>query len=164
MMKKDTVFDFLTHIMVVWGISVLSFCIFCPVFGESAREVSSIFRLGNTGIAVETLLQFLLLAILITVFRWLLFTDKLVKKFCIALRTAFMFAGTIAVVVIEAAVFGWFPMNQTKPWIMFLLSFVVCAVVSICISVVKEKSENRRMQDALERLKSEEDKQVKAKL
>ena len=156
-MKKDTVFDFLTHIMVVWGISVLSLCVFCPLFGESAEGKSSIFRLGNAGIPVETLLQFLILAIVITALRWLFFTDKLIKKLSMALRSAFMFGGAIVVVVIEAAIFEWFPVNMVMPWIMFLLSFLICAVASICVSVVKEKSENRKMEEALERLKSEED-------
>lgn len=157
MMKKDTVFDFLTHIMVVWGISVMCLCVFCPLFGESAKGESSIFRLGNAGVSVETLLQFLILAIVITVLRWIFLTDKLIKKLSMTLRSACMFAGVIVTVAIEAVVFEWFLINRAKPWIMFLLSFLVCAIFSICITVAKEKRENRRMQDALERLKSDED-------
>lgn len=156
MIKKNTIFDFLTHIMVVWGISVLSLCVFCSLFGENAKGVSSMFRLGNAGISVETLLQFFLLAIVITALRWLFFSDKLIKRLSMFFRSVFMFAGAIISVGMAAAVFKWFPVNQAKPWIMFLLSFSICAVVSICVSVIKEKTENRKLRDALERLKRED--------
>ena len=156
-MKKDTVFDFLVHIMVVWGITIILLCGFSLLFGEKAKGLSSMFRFGQSCISVDTLLQFLLLATVITALRWLFLSDKLIKQLSMLFRNIFLFAGVIMVVGIEAAVFEWFPINQAKSWLMFLLSFTVCATFSIAISVAKEKHENRRLQDALERLKRDED-------
>ncbi len=156
MTKKNTIFDILAHIMVVWGIEVLSLCVFCSLFGESAKEVSSMFELGSVGVPVATLLQYLILAIVITALRWLFFSDKLIKCLSVILRGAFMLVGTFISVGMSAAVFKWFPVNQAMSWIMFLVSFLICTVVSICVSVLKEKTENRKLQDALERLKKEE--------
>lgn len=156
MIKKNTIFDFLTHIMVVWGIAVLSLCVFCPLFGESAKGISSMFELGSVGIPVATLLQYFMLAIVITALRWLFFTDKLIKGFSVFLRSVCMLLGAFIAVGISAAVFEWFPVNQALPWFMFLISFLICAGVSICVSVLKEKSENRKLQEALERLKRED--------
>ena len=156
MIKKSTIFDFLTHIMVVWGISVLSLCVFCFLFGESARGMSSLFELGNAGISIGTLLQFFLLAMVITALRWLFFSDKLIKQLGMLFRTTFMFMGVIIAVGILAAVFEWLPVNEVKSWTMFLFSFLICAIVSICVSASKEKIENKKLQDALERLKEEE--------
>ena len=66
MIKKNSIFYFVVHTMVIWGISILSICLFCALFGESAKEMSTLFRLGNRGISLETLMQFLVLAIVIT--------------------------------------------------------------------------------------------------
>lgn len=156
MLQRRTIFDYLTHVMVIWGIEVLSLCLFCPLFGEAAQEISTIFALGNAGISIETLLQFLGLANMISGLMWLFFTDKLIKKLSLMVRTIMMFVCVILAVSLFAAIFQWFPMNQVKPWIMFLVCFFVCAFISVLVSVLKEKSENRKMQVALERLKGEE--------
>lgn len=153
MNKKNTIFDFLTHIMVVWGISVLSLCLFCFLFGEKAQGVSSIFALGSAGIPVAALLEFLLLAVIITAFRWMFFSDRLIKQLSIPLRSAGMVAGVVLAVGIIAAAFQWFPINQAKPWIMFIISFLVCAGCSFAASVQKEKNQNKKLQEALENMK-----------
>ena len=65
MIKKNTIFDYLTQIMIVWGISILSLCLFCSLFGEDAKQYSSMFQLGNSGIAITTLMQYLFLSVII---------------------------------------------------------------------------------------------------
>lgn len=156
MNKKDTIFDFMTHVMVIWGIGVLSLCLFCKLFGEAAMGESTMFELGSAGITVSTLMQFLLLAFLVTCSRWLFFTDKWIKEMGIPVRTTMMLASSVVFVAIEAAVFGWFIINDIKPWVMFGISFCISATVSIGVTVLKEKRENQKMQKALERLKGEE--------
>lgn len=156
MLKKSTIFDYLTNVMVIWGISILSLSLFCFLFGESAREYSTIFELGNAGLSVTTLIQFLCLAVVISALRWTFFTDVLIKKLSILVRSILMFASVIATVGVFAAVCKWFPVNQVLPWVMFFVSFTVCALVSVAVSVLKEKGENKKMQEALERLKGEE--------
>lgn len=156
MIKKKTIFDYLTHIMVVWGISMLSLCLFCFLFGQEAKGHSSIFVLGNAGLSLAAMMQFLALAIIITGLRWIFFTDIFVKRLSIMVRSIFMFTGVIISVGIFAAVFGWFPVDRIIPWGMFLLCFFVCAAVSVGVSVMKEKSDNKKLQEALERMKGEE--------
>lgn len=155
MIKEKTVFDFLSQVMVVWGVSVLSLCFFCVLFGETGQEYSSIFGLGSAGIPVSTLIQFLGLAVLIVGFKYVFFTDCLIKNLGIWLRSSLMFAGIILTIVIFVALFQWFPINQIKPWIMFVVCFSICSAVSVLVSVIKEKSDNRKMQEALERMKGE---------
>lgn len=156
MIKKNSIFDFLGQIMVVWGISILSLCLFCYLFGKSAKAYSSIFALGNMGISVSTLMQFLCLSMILTVLRWIFFTDIVIKKLSILLRSIFMFAGIIVSVGIFAAVCHWFPVDEVVPWILFLVCFFVCAAVSILVSVLKERSDNKKMQAALTHMLGED--------
>lgn len=155
MIRKNTIFDYLTHVMVVWSISMLSLCLFCFLFGQEAKGYSSIFALGNAGLSLAAMMQFFALAIIITGLRWVFFTDIFVKELSIMVRSIFMFTGAIVSVGIFAAVFGWFPVDQVLPWGMFFLCFFVCAAVSVAVSVMKEKSDNRKLQEALERMKGE---------
>lgn len=156
MIKKRTLFDFLTHAMVVWGIAMLCLCLFCELFGESAKGYSTMFELGKEGIPVVTAVQFFGISIVITILRWLFFTDKVIKEISIVKRSILMFLSVIVLVGIFARVFGWFPVNQLLPWIMFIVSFSICAFFGVLVSAFKEKIENAELQKALERMKGEE--------
>ncbi len=155
MIKKSTIFDYLTQIMIIWGISILSLCLFCSLFGEVAKQYSSMFQLGKTGVAVVTLMQYLLLSVIITSLRWLIFTDILIKHVSIVIRTVVMFVCVILLTGIFAAIFQWFPIDNIKAWIMFFVCFFVCSCISVIVSAIKEKSDNKKMQEALEHLKGE---------
>lgn len=156
MIGKNTIFDFMENVMVVFGVSVISICLFTYLFGKEAEGVSSIFAMGERGIPLATLVQFLIMAFLITALRWIFFTDKLIKNLSLALRIIFMFLSTIIMIAVFASVFQWFPVNMVSPWIMFFVCFAVCAAGSVMISVLKEKSDNKKLQEALELLKQED--------
>jgi len=64
-----------------------------------------------------------------------------------------MFSAVVVLIGIFAAWFGWFPVNEVKSWAMFFVSFFVCCSISVTLSVWKERKENDRMQEALERMK-----------
>lgn len=156
MIKKNTIFDFMINFMVVFAISVISICIFTFLFGKDAEGVSSIFALGEKGIPLSTIIQFLVMAFIITMFRWIFFTDKLIKKLSLTFRIILMFVMVIIMIAIFAVIFQWFPVNMVKPWIMFFVCFAICATVSVIISSLKEKKENEKLQEALELLKQED--------
>ncbi len=157
MIKKDTIFDFMTNVLMIFGISVMCILLFTFIFGEDAKEVSTIFALGNQGIALTTLLQFFASSFLITVLEWMFFTDKIFKKMSLAVRFILTFLSIVILIAVFAAIFGWFPVNMVLPWIMFLGCFVICATVSVVLSVLKEKRDNAKLQSALELLKGEDE-------
>ena len=155
MLEKKSIFDYAAHMMIIWGVSIACQCLFCILFGESAKGMSSMFSLGGEGIAIETLLQLLLLAVLITGFRWLFFTDIVFKQMTILFRAVGMLAGAVVSVGVFSALWKWFPINRFTSWVCFFGCFFVCAVISFMVSVWKEKMDNRKMQEALNRLKEE---------
>lgn len=150
MNKKNTILDFFSHVLIIFGITVTCLIVFIALFGEDAKGVSTIFQLGNNGIAIATLLQYLLLAVIITALRVLFFTDTFIKNASIAVRTIAMFVSIVFAIVVFAAVFGWFPVHMWQAWLAFLICFAVCTAISIVISSIKEKSDNEKLQAALE--------------
>ena len=70
-------------------------------------------------------------------------------------RTGSMYVAIILTILIMNWLFGWFPADMWQAWLGFILSFAVCSVVSTITVLVKDKLENDKMQDALNKFKQE---------
>lgn len=157
MSENKTVFDYLGQTMILFGFTMAALNIFCILFGDSAVGYSSIFELGSKGITVKTAAQFLGVSALISGMRFIFFSDIIIKKMPIGLRTACMLIGVIIVITVFTAAFEWFPVNERKPWIMFFICFGISFLGSWLIMSAKEKTENKKMAEALRKLKEEEE-------
>lgn len=158
MEDKKTILDYLAEILIVFGFSMLIMNIFCLIFGNSAREYSAMFALGNRGIPANICFQFLFIAFLTTGNRVLFFTDMLIKNMPIWIRTICMLSIIILIIAVFAVIFHWFPVDMWQPWVMFLICFGLSFLGSYFIMVIKEKTENKRMEEALRKLKGKEKK------
>lgn len=153
MHKKKTIFDFLSQVLLMFGITVAILNALCLIFGESAKEISSMFILGGSGISIDTMLQFFVVSVLITGARFFYFNDVIIKKVSITARTAFMLLTIIVIIAIFIYRFEWFPVNMWLPWLMFFLCFGSCFIISATIMYLKEKLDNRNMESALKEWK-----------
>ncbi|MEZ3454360.1 MAG: DUF3021 family protein [Oscillospiraceae bacterium] len=154
--KKFSVLKFLSQTFTIYGITTLLLNIFCILFGTAAHGLSTIFSLGNLGVGIETSLQFLLAVSIIVGFKFIFTTDILIKKMPLAARIIAMFAGAFGTILIFVFVFGWFPADMPIAWIMFIVCFIISCTVSTLISVLAERQENRRLEEALKRYKEEQ--------
>lgn len=154
--NKPTILGYLTQVFMIYGIAVLTLNIFCLLFGDSAQEISTIFALGSGGLTVTTSFQFLLAIGITILFRFIFMTDILIKKMPLAARIIIMFAAAFLNIVVFVLLCGWFPVDNPMAWMMFLISFVISCTASTAVSIFKEKTENRRLAEALDRLKEEE--------
>ncbi len=155
MEREKTIFDYIGQVFVIFGGTIVILNVFCLLFGESAQNFSTMFSMGSDGLSVATMMQFLLVSILITLWRFLFFTDKILKNLSLVIRTTGMFASVVITIVVFVVLFGWFPIGFWQAWLGFFLSFVISVAVSIGVSVLKEKAEDEKMAKALARLKEE---------
>lgn len=153
MKEKRTIWDYLAQVMIVFGFSMLVMNVFCLIFGESAKDFSPLFGLGNQGIPVLIAFQFLCVSALNVGVRFVFFTDILIKKMPIWLRTICILTAILIIIAAFIIVFHWFPVNMWQPWTMFFVCFGVSSLGSYLVMTVKEKAENRQMEEALRRLK-----------
>ncbi len=156
MEERKTFLDYVGQVFLIFGITIAFLAVLCTVFGEDAKEYSSIFQLGKDGLAIVTILEYMLLVVLIVAARFLFFTDVLIKRWSVALRTACMMSIVVLMIVLAVICFDWFPVDMWQSWVMFILCFIISVGISIAITVLKEHQENRRMQEALLRLKEKE--------
>lgn len=156
MEERKTIFDYIGQVFMIFGFTMLILVAFCLLFGESAKGYSTMFSFGKEGIGVETMLQFLLASIFTVTLRWLFFTDTLIKDMTVVFRAVGMVLSEVLVIVVLILIFGWFPADEWLPWVMFFLSFALCFAVSVTVTVFRERMENKRMEEALERLREKE--------
>lgn len=153
MEEKRSIFDYLAQILTIFGFAMLVMNIFCLMFGESAKDFSAMFALGARGLPAEIAFQFLCIAALVVGLRFVFFTDVLIKRMPLWLRTVCMLTATIGIIAVFIVAFHWFPVNQWKPWAMFLACFGVSFLGSYLVTALRERVENKRMEEALRRLK-----------
>jgi hypothetical protein len=153
--KKNGLLDYLSQVFMNFGITVAILNVFCMIFGEEAQTMSTLFQLGGDGLAVATMMQFLLIILLINGLRVVLMTDLLIKKMPPALRIVAMFASVFGITTAGVIVFGWFPVTDALAWVMFVGCFIISCAISTGISIIAEKQENKKFEDALKRFKEE---------
>lgn len=155
MEEKKTIFDYIGQVFLTFGITIGILNIFCLLFGDSAKEISTIFSLGSDGLSIRTTFQFFLASLCIVIAKFIFFTDVFIKKMSIAMRTVCMVSTVLIVLAVFIRICGWFPVNMWQPWLMFFLCFGISFAISMGVTVFKERMENRKMEEALDRLKRE---------
>ena len=131
---------------------ILIFTIFTFVLGEGAGAVSSLFRLGNAGIAIESLVQLFVLALTITLLKFIFLTDAIIKSLSGLVRYILCFGLITVFIMIFAFCFKWIS-NEPKYWLIFLACYVVSTAISILISNLINKQEDEKLNDALKVIK-----------
>lgn len=153
MEEKRHILDYLAQIMVIFGSTLLVISVICGLVGTEARNVSTMFALGSDGIPLRTIFQYLLTSVCIVGLRILYFTDAFIKKMPTVLRTVSMLLSVIACIGLFSWRFGWFAVSDPFSWGIFLACFAVCFVVSLLVSMWRERLNNRRLAEALKKLK-----------
>ncbi|MGN0340885.1 MAG: hypothetical protein ACI4D0_10380 [Lachnospira sp.] len=154
MEDNKTIFNYIGQVFATYGMILFIFIIFGSLIGDIASGYSSLFELGNQGFSIATLLQLFVLAFIITVAQVAFLTDRWIKNLSLFFRNVLFFGIVVVTIVIFVILFGWFPIDDLKSWIGFVLSFVVCTAIGVTISRMEEQAENRKMEQALNKIKN----------
>ncbi len=155
MEKKQSVFNYLIQVFMIYGIANVLLNLFALIFGESAEEISTIFSMGNDGVGAATCFQFLLAMFLIVGIEYLFTSDSMIKLLPMMARMVLLLGLALGVITGFILMFDWFPAGEFLPWAMFLLCFIISFVISVAVSSAYEKQESRKMEEALKKYKEE---------
>jgi len=153
--KKKGILWYFSQVFMLYGIIILFISTFCKYFGEDGAAISTIFALGDKGLAVSTMFEFFLAIAVIVFLRFVFMTDIIIKKLSLVLRNVALLTGGLLVIIGFIFAFGWFPVKDGKAWVMFFVSFALSCGISTFVSAIAEKQENRRLEEALKRYKEE---------
>ncbi len=151
MEEKKNIFNYISQLFATFGIIVTIFIVLSIFIGEGTGEYSSLFRLGREALTIPTLLQLLFIACAITCAQVIFYTDILIKNMALILRNVLFFMVVMGVLVVMAILFNWFPTDDPTAWISFAASFAISIAVSVFVMWLKERTENKRMRDALDK-------------
>ena len=153
MEDRKTIFEYTAQLFTTFGITVVIFVVINYFIGDEARSMSTLFALGSAGLSSAVLTELLLLALIITVAQNIFLSDILIKNMALILRNILFFLTVMVAIAVFVILFGWFPVYEVRAWIGFLVSFAVCTTISAVFMRLEERAENKKMQEALNRLK-----------
>lgn len=143
--------SFMKDTMIIFAVDILVLVILTFLFGEDAKEVSTMFRLGCEGLALETIVEYFFSAAVIAGWKSLFFSQKLFGNMMILWRTIGMLAAVVVSMVGFIAVCGWFPIDNVEGWIGFTVSFIVCFCVSVGFMILKTHLQSRKYGELLKK-------------
>ena len=151
MEEKKTIFNYISQAFATYGIIVLVFVVFNILLGDVAGDYSALFALGKNGMSIPVLLELLLLAIMITFAQVLFLTDKWIENMSMIIRYVLFFGTVMIVMIVMIIVFNWFPIGDMYAWGGFVISYTVSMITSALLTRLKERTENSKMQEALDK-------------
>ncbi len=151
MEEKKTIFNYISQILATYGMIVLIFIIFSTVIGESAKGYSTLFAMGKEGLSTSILCELLLLAVMITLAQIVFLTDRWIVNMSMMIRNVLLFVSVMIVMIIMIIAFKWFPLDDMTAWMGFIISYVISIIISAMVTRLRERTENSKMQEALDK-------------
>lgn len=153
MQERKSIFDYIYEVFAIFGFTMIFMVIFAKVFGDDAKTISSLFQLGNEGISVDIMLQFVGFSVINVALQYIYFTDRIIKDLSIVIRTVLMVVSILISSAFFIVIFEWFPINKWETWLIFIVCFIICFVASVVLSTVKNDFENKKLAEGLSKLK-----------
>ncbi len=155
-MERDkSIFDYIESFFKSFGIVVTIFIAFSYFIGDMASEYSTFFTLGSRALTIKTLVQLFVFVAILELAETIFMTDKWIKDMRMVVRNILFFLSVFAVICIFAYVFHWFPFTNVRSWIGFFICYFVCTVISTVLNKMKENAINKKMEQALRRIRNE---------
>jgi hypothetical protein len=149
-MKKQVI-TFIESLLKIFAVIILIFAITTLLIGKEAKSFPNLFMSGNKAISLKTLFQLFTFSFLISLLRFVFFTDVFLKKTGLILRYIFFFILTIVIFVIIALICHWIP-KRPIIWILVLASYSLSTVISILVTHFFTKKEDEKLNDALAKI------------
>ncbi len=153
MSKKEYIFQFLNKMFSIFGITIVVLSLFCLIIGEKVQHVSTLFDMGYAGLSLETIFQILLASFFITAINTLVFSDLLKLYISKTKRIVILVSFVFATIFIFIHLFKWFPTDILMTWLLFGLCFIISSAISIYITFITEKTDDKNMEIALKEFK-----------
>ena len=155
MEEKKSLFDYIGELFATFGIITAIFMIIILSLGNIASGYSPFFEYGKTALSIKILFQWLCLSFIICACKNIFLTDRWIRQMSIIVRNLLFFIAITVAITVFVIIFKWFPLSDVKAWIGFIVSFALCSAVAVVVGKLKENSENRKMEKALDRFKNE---------
>jgi hypothetical protein len=147
--KNNSKYGFVAQTLILFAVNILLLMLFAWFVGDGAKAISPLYQMGSEGLAITTMLQFLLSSAVITALKYFFFSDLFFKKLMALWRTILMMFSVLMVSILFIIIFHWFPLNYGYAWAAFLLCFGGSCTLTSLFMIVKTKLEGKRYDELL---------------
>ena len=153
--KRFTIFNFFSETFITFSIMVICIAFTANFLGKDAGEISTLYKFGSDGIAVDTIFQFLLASLVMESSKVFWFSGKLFKHMMTFWRTVGMALSVIPIIALFAGVFSWFPLDNVSAWCGFLITYGIFFGLSLLAMTLKIKLENEKIDKGFKKYRRE---------
>lgn len=147
--KQNSFFQFISWTFILFAADILMMIIIAALFGEQAKNMSTMFQFGSKGLASTTMLQFLLSACVSVLLKDFFFSEHIIKNMMALWRTIFMLLSILFFHIILILLFGWFHYDNMIAWASFFICFGGCFLLCSLVMILKTKLESNRYDELL---------------
>ncbi len=147
-------YGFFAQVFILFGVYVLLLMLLALIFGDGAKDVSTLFSFASDGLAITTLLQFLLNSILLTFLKTIFFSHKVFKNMMALWRTILLLLSILITTILFVAIFDWFSFDNLYGWVGFFLCFGGCFLISFLFMIIKTRLDNKKYNELLSNYKN----------
>lgn len=152
--KESWIAGLMSNFFMIFSLEVFFISIMGISQIEEMNDYSTLYSLGNKGIAYDTICQLGLNAFLIALLVSIIMSDRIFGKLMIVWRSIILLAAIILLIIVFIIAFDWFPIDFLPGWIGFFASFGVCFAGSTAVMLIKTKMESKKYEELLEHYKN----------
>jgi len=137
------------------SILAISFVVLIVIrYTPDVQNVSSLFASGGIGLSFGTIFQLAGFSLILSFFKVLLFSESFFVKMRFLWRTFFLLLATLIVFSVFSIIFNWFPVNDSRSWIGFIVSTLICFSVGFGLTLLKLTLEGKKYNRLLAKYKA----------
>ena len=153
MENKRNFLDFMSFVMRIFGICICFLLVLTKIATDEMIETGNMFIFGNEALSITILVQFLLLSFITGILVFLFTSAYMIRFLSLTTRLILMPVSIILCLGIAIYFFEWFPNGSLLPWILFVVSFLICFGISVAITLRKNKKADDDLNKALAEMK-----------
>lgn len=136
-------YRFVTQVMIIFSIMVISVMVPGCFLDETAREYSTFYALAPDGVSFASLWQMLGASFGITLIQNIIFETRRFQKMMMLYKTILLLACILVLIITFVFLFRWFPIDMPMGWISFISTFALCFLISTVVMVSKTRRESQ---------------------
>ena len=132
---------------VIFSFSILAISIVVSQvtrYFPDAQNVSTLFVYSGIGLSFGTIMQIAGFSFILSIFSVLLFTERFIKKIRFLFRIFLLLLATLLTFSAFAVIFKWFAADDIGAWLGFILSTIFCFSISMGLTLLKFKLEQKK--------------------
>lgn len=146
---------YVTRYLTNCALALLAICSVGYLLGDYTKGIPGLYVLGKEGISYESLFQIALVMLFTTFYEYMLNRNEQTRQRSFIWKASIMMILCGVTTAVGCYIFTWFPIDFIEGWIGFIVSFLVCFILSISVMHWKNRNEERKYNTLLTDIQKE---------